>query len=473
MRKQAAVLLITILPILLIGQDKSASQNRSFVFRNVTLIDMRSDQPKPNMTVSISGDRIVQIGKNIKIPRNAEVVDASGKFLIPGLWDMHVHTVHPSYLSLFVANGITGIRDMGGNAADTNDGCESTSPLTLMAWRKLILSGDRLGPRMLVSGPAVSNTGWPTSINVKTPEEAKLAVNDLKARGVDFIKVYEKIPLDTYLAIAREARAEGLTIAGHVPVDTVTLLQAANAGHRSIEHVRDHLLMCFTKSRGELLQFFKQDNWSLSDIEWGLKQFKGCPKAISAFRLNNTWLVPTLTVERAKVAVEYSQFVNDKKRLLLPVSVQRGFKDYTTKKLAQSNADRKSENLWWITQKRLVSRMRTAGIKFLAGTDSACEGGLPGFSLHEELRLLVESGFSPLEALQTATINPAKFIRREKDLGTIEKGKLADFILLDANPLSDISNTKKIDGVVVNGRYLSRRVLDEMLSEVDAQAKLQ
>ena len=109
----------------------------------------------------------------------------------------------------------------------------------------------------------------------------------------------------------------------------------------------------------------------------------------------------------------------------------------------------------------------------MAGTDSACQGGLPGFSLHEELRLMVESGFTPLEALQTATINPAKFMLREKDLGTIEKGKLADFILLDANPLSDISNTRKIDGVVVNGRYLSRKALDEMLSEVEAQAKLQ
>ena len=265
---------------------------------------MRNGQLIPNMSVSISGNRIVQIGKSIKIPPNAEIVDASGKFLIPGLWDMHVHTVHRSYLSLFVANGITGIRDMGGNAANTNDGCESISPLTLMAWRKLIVSGELLGPRMLISGPVVSNTGWPTSINVKTPEEAKRAVRDLKAGGVDFIKVYEKIPLNTYLALAREARAAGLTIAGHVPVDTVTLLQAAKAGHRSVEHVRDHLLMCFTGNRGELLQFFKQDNWSSSDIEWGLKQFNGCPKAISAFRLNNTWLVPTLTVERAKVAVE-------------------------------------------------------------------------------------------------------------------------------------------------------------------------
>lgn len=473
MRIPVAVLLITISPILLIGQDKPAAKNRSVVFRNVTLIDMRTDQPKPKMTVSVSGNRIVGIGKNIKVPNNAEVIDARGKFLIPGLWDMHVHTVHPSYLNLFVANGVTGIRDMGGNAANTNDGCESISPLILMEWRNSIRSGNLIGPRMLISGPAVSNTGWPTSINVKTPGEAKLAVKRLKALGVDFVKVYEKIPLGTYVALASEAKAAGLTIAGHVPVDTVSLLDAAKAGQRSVEHIRDPLLMCFTKDRNELLQFFKQDNWSESDIEWGLKQFKDCPKAILAFRANDIWLVPTLTVEMAKTVVDDPQFVNDSRRKLLPASVQKGLKDFVEKKLSQPIAKRKSENLWWITQKRLVSRMHKEGMKFLAGTDAACEGGLPGFSLHDELRLLVESGFTRFEALQTVTINPAKFIGREKDLGTIEKGKLADFILLDADPLSDISNTRKIAAVVVNGRYLSREVLDEMLTEVEAQAKSQ
>jgi hypothetical protein len=324
---------------------------------------------------------------------------------------------------------------------------------------------------MLISGPAVSNTGWATSINIKTPEEAKSAVETLKALGVDFIKVYEKIPLDTYLALAREAKAAGLTIAGHVPVDTVSLLEAAQAGHRSIEHIRDPLLMCFTKNRNELLQFFKEDNWSELDIEWGLKQFEQCPNVIKAFLENGTWLVPTLTVERAKVAIENSQFVNDSKRILLPVSVQKGFKNYVTKKLGQSDAKRKSENLWWTTQKLLVTRMHMEGIKFLAGTDSACEGGLPGYSLHQELQLLVETGFTPFAALQTATINPAKFMRREKDLGTIETGKLADLVLLDANPLTDISNTRKINAVVVHGRLLKRKDLDEILNKVAEKAK--
>ena len=445
--------------------------NSSFAIRDVTVINMVGERPEPGMTVIVSANRISRIGKNVKIPSDAEIIDGGGKFLIPGLWDMHVHTVHHSYLDFFVANGVSGIRDMGGNAADANDGCESVSARTLLELRDQIESGSRIGPRMLISGPPASGTGWATSINVQTPEDAKNAVRTLKALRVDFIKVYEKIPLNAYLTLAREAKAEGLTIGGHVPLDTVSLSAAAKAGHRSVEHIRDHLLMCFTKNRDELLHFFKQDNWSATDIEWGLKRFDECGDAVKAFRENDTWLVPTLTVERAKVAVENPQFKRDSRRLLLPVSVQQGFRDYLTKKSVQSETERKSENLWWVTQQRLVSRMRLDGIKFLAGTDSACEGGLPGFSLHEELRLLAESGFTPLEALRTATVNPAKFIRREKDLGTIEQGKLADLVLLDGDPLADISNTRKINAVVVNGRLLRRQDLDRMLENVAEKAK--
>jgi len=471
MKRTFALLLIILLPTLLAAQVKQAREIRPVVFRNVTLIDMTSEQPKPNMTIVISGNRVAEIGKSVRIPRNAQIIDASGKFLIPGLWDMHVHTVHPSYLALFVANGVTGIRDMGGAAIDTNEGCESIAPKTLMTWRERIRSGNWIGPRMLISGPAVSNTGWATSLNIRTPDEAKNAVKTLQTLGVDFIKVYEKIPLAAYQTLARGAKAVGLPIAGHVPVETVSLVEAAQAGQRSVEHIRDPLLMCFTKNRNELLQFFKEDNWSETDIEWGLKQFEQCPKVIKAFQDNDTWLVPTLTVERAKIAVEDPKFVKDSRRKLLPKSVQQGFNNYVTKKLAQPAAKRKSERLWWISQKQLVTRMRAERSNFLAGTDSACEGGLPGFSLHEELKLLVEAGFTPLEALQTATINPAKYLNLTDSLGTIEKGKLADSVLLDANPLADISNTRKINAVIADGRYLSKETLEKMLADVETAVK--
>ena len=389
------------------------------------------------------------------------MVNGKDKYLIPGLWDMHVHTVHPSYFTLFVANGVTGIRDMGGAATNTNNGCESIAPDTLMAWRKLIRSGDWIGPRMLISGPAVSNTGWPTSINVRTPEDARHAVKTLKGIGVDFIKVYENIPLDTYQTLAIEAKAAGLPIAGHVPVETVSLREATEVGQRSIEHIRDHLLMCFTKNREELLEFFKEDNWSKTDIEWGLKQFEQCPEVIKAFQNYQTWLVPTLTVERSKMSVREQQFVNDARRQQLPESVQEGFLDYVKKKSSLSIADKRSDSLWWVTQKRLVTQMHLEGINFMAGTDCACEGGLPGFSLHEELQLFVETGFTSFEALQTATINPVKYLKMTDSLGTVEEGKIADLVILNENPIENISATQKIFAVILNGELITKEKISK------------
>jgi hypothetical protein len=148
---------------------------------------------------------------------------------------------------------------------------------------------------------------------------------------------------------------------GHVPVETVSLIEAAEAGQRSIEHIRDPLLMCFTNDTEELLKFFRNDNWSKSDVEWGLNRFRECAKSIEALKRNNTWLVPTLTVERAKIAVYEQQFVNDPIRTMLPKSVQQGFLEYVSKKLALSSQNKKSDSLWWVSQMSLVRRMHAEG----------------------------------------------------------------------------------------------------------------
>ncbi|MEO5859535.1 MAG: amidohydrolase family protein, partial [Pyrinomonadaceae bacterium] len=279
----------------------------------------------------------------------------------------------------------------------------------------------------------------------------------------DFVKVYENIPIEAYRALLREAKMNSLTVAGHIPTNTVSLLEASNAGQRSIEHIRDPLLMCFTRDSDPLFGFFKEDHWNSTDVQWGLKQFKQCPDVIKAFRTNQTWLVPTLSVERSKVAVEDPLFVADPRRDSLPSSVRAGFNLYVAKKNAQTAADRRSDHLWWQTQQLLVARMNYEGIGILSGTDSACEGGLPGFSLHDELELLVASGLKSIEALRTATINPAQYLRRQNDLGTVQAGKLADLVLLDGNPLDAISNTKKIHAVFANGQYLSKGSLQSLV----------
>ena len=453
--------------------QRGPSPSPPIVLRGVTIVDVEARHPdqalKKDQTVLITGTRITAVGPRIRIPPGATILDAKGKFAIPGLWDMHVHIADPSYFAMFIANGVTGVRDMGGAAAHANDGCESIVADSLFAWRTRIQSGRMIGPRVLISGPAVSGTGGTTSLPVRTRDEARRAVDSLRSLRVDFVKVYEKIPLDAYRALLEEAAKAHLPVAGHVPVETITLAQAAKAGQRSIEHVRDHLLTCFTRDRNELMRFFQADQWSASDIEWGLARHGECGAATAEFRKRSTWLVPTLSVERAKVAVEETRFFGDPARALLPRSVQDGFAKYRSAKLAQPSSERASEHLWWKTQERLVADMNHRGVGMLAGTDAACQGGIPGVSLHEELRLMVESGLTPFEALKTATINPAKYQGATDKLGAIRSGYSADLVILDRNPLDDISNTKTIHSVVAGGRLLRRSELDTLLTLLNRQ----
>ncbi len=430
-----------------------------------TILDVIDGSLVPDQTVLVGRDRILAIGpaKTLVPPSSAAVLDARGKYLIPGLWDMHVHTTDPSYFAFFVANGVTGIRDMGGGAPTATDGCESVRADRLLAWRSRIEAGELVGPRVVLSGPAASGSGAPTSLPVQTANEARAAVQSLRALGVDFVKVYEGIPLDAYLALAAAAREAGLPLAGHVPEGTVGLLDAFRAGHRSIEHIRDALLLCFTDDPMELARFFADDGWNPDDVAWGRSTSAQCPAVIEALRKSDVWFTPTLVVERAKVAVDDNSFVDDSRRARLPLSVRDAFAAYVRAKREQSPTERASERLWWRTQQQLVRRMNASGAKILAGTDAACQGGLPGFSLHTELALLVEAGLSPLAALQSATLNPARYFGTEESSRLVAPKARANLLLLDANPLEEISNSRRIHALVLRGKLLLRADLDRLL----------
>ena len=257
-----------------------------------------------------------------------------------------------------------------------------------------------------------------------------------------------------------EAKRWGLTFAGHVPED-VGPLAAVLAGQRSIEHIRDPLLVCFTDDPARLDSFFTEDDWSNEDKKWGRGASALCPGLVKALQTHATWLTPTLTVEKAKVSVEDPGYVADPRRRLLPRSVRDGYAKYAKRKLAQLGFKRASERLWWRTEQQLVRRMNREGVKLLAGTDSACEGGLPGFSLHDELSELVAAGLSPLEALRTATSEPARYFGRPRE-GAIAAHYRANLVLLDADPLTDIANTRRIRAVILDGKLLTRGRLDTL-----------
>jgi imidazolonepropionase-like amidohydrolase len=460
-------LLASALFLWLTGACLAQTNSSTLIIHDVTLIDGSGAPAKPHQTVIVEDGKIAAIdnsgmGFAGKLP--GKHVDGSGKFLIPGLWDMHVHMVFGDWfphgkeitLPLFIANGITGVRDMGGELD------------VLQQWRKEISAGTLIGPRIVISGPMLDGPKprFPSSVAITTPEDGRKAVDDLKRRGADFIKLQSLIPRDAVFAIADEAKKQGISFVGHVP-DAVRASEASDAGQKSFEH----LIGIFEGSsplEDEFIKGTKTEKQFLSTYD---------PKRAAAlFALlakNQTWQCPTLVWERGGNLIDQTDFAADTRAKYVPAY----WKDVTWKRFTdQVEHDFNTDDL--ATRKRFIEKelevvnaMHRAGVRFLAGTDTPPGVYIfPGFSLHEELQRFVAAGFTPMEALQTATLNPAKFLGRESELGTIEKGKLADLVLLDANPLDDISNTQKIAGVVANGRYFSRAELDKLLAGVERDA---
>ncbi len=480
-RKLLSSLLLLLLPALAAAQPRSDNQSAPLAFTRVTVIDATGAPAKSEMTVVITGERITAIGKadSVRIPRGAQVIKAAGKYLIPGLWDMHAHPhlnsrqFFPLFaLHLYLVNGVTGLRDTFG-------------PLEAQQqWRKAIGVGAVIAPRMFLAGPLVDGPkpAFAGSIAVSNAEEGRQAVISLKRRGADFVKVYDLLPREAYFAIADEAKKQGIPFAGHVPA-TVTAAEASDAGQRSIEHLTDVAVSCSTDQ--EALQkaltagLLKEDNsTAIRDLTVtetrALETYdrEKCIALAQRFVKNDTWHDPTLVTLRVNAFINDESFLNDARLRYIPRALREEWNpknsEFSKALTAEEIAAAKRA---FPTFLKIVGEMHRAGVRFLTGTDApAVPYCFPGFSLHDELALFVEAGLSPMEALQTATLNPARYLGLSDSLGTIEKGKIADLVLLDANPLVDIHNTKKIDSVIVRGRLLTREARQRMLAEVEAAA---
>jgi imidazolonepropionase-like amidohydrolase len=370
------------------------------------------------MTVLIVGDRISAVraaeGKETLPTKEITVIDGREKYLIPGLWDMHVHTEgEDRALHLLIAYGITGGRDMAGDVAKLADA------------RRRITSGELTGPRLVLAGPMLE--GPPSQADdwtwiIHSPEEACNAVNRLAELRVDFIKVHDGLARESFLAIAAASKERGISFVGHVPA-SMTPAEASDLGQKSIEH-----LEFVPKSRHALFE----------SVAGGAPRHlpSGCdPQSLDELlhRLahNGTWLDPTIQSFRYWAPTLWSAIFSE-------------FRE-------------------------LVRSIRQNYVSILAGTDSSSfleeKGDPPGTSLHDELALLVDAGFTPSEALRAATLNPALSLGLSDSLGTIEAGKTASMVLLEANPLQDIRNTERIVAVISEGRYLNREVLKRLRRE--------
>ena len=429
---------------------------------HVVVIDATGAPAQPDMTVVVREGRIVELGASAAVPApaDAKTVDGSGKYLIPGLWDMHVHTVFGDWiprdekvvLPLFVANGITGVRDMGSDLDVVKE------------WRTAIAAGRLLGPRMVIAGPMLDGPvpRFPSSAPVANAADGRRVVDELKARGVDFIKIQSLIPREGYFAAADEAKKLGIVFVGHVP-DAVRASEASNAGQKSIEHFTGIFEGC-TAIEDALLKGPKGLGLNVKNYDPARAE-----ALIALMAKNQTWQVPTLVWERGQWLVDDIDLSHDPLIKYAPAA----WKDHTWPMFV-SDIEKDMDTDPLSVRKKFVQMeldmtlaMFRAGAPFMAGTDTAAGVHIfPGFSLHQELVLFQRAGLTPMQALQTATLNPAKFLGRTADMGTVEKSKLADLVLLDANPLENIANVRKIWGVVLAGRYFDRPALDRMLRGV-------
>ena len=417
-----------------------APQTQPLAITRVNVIDVVDGRVVPNNTVTIRGNTIAGVVQNGAPPAGAQIVDGQGRFLIPGLWDMHAHmeATGESSLQLYVANGVTGIRDMG-SALDF-----------ILNLRDATSSGRTVGPQIVAAGPILDDApaDWPFRMRVKTPDEGRAAVQLLKRRGVDLIKVHNYTPRDVFFAIVDEARRQKLPVAGHVPLK-VTIQEGVDAGMVSIEH-------------------FSEDGrvWKACS---GGSEYRpdACRPFFEMLARRRVWQTPTLLAlaELPVIGTPAS-------------SISRDEMAYANKRLLEMHAGNQS---FFVKQPEIVGilkhtaevgkvvtrDMAAAGVGLLAG----CDAMIPGFCVHDELARMVAGGLTPLAALQTATVNPVRYLGRESTLGTVAAGQQADVVLLDANPLEDIGNVRRIRAVITAGRFFDRTALDQLLARAKAAAQ--
>jgi hypothetical protein len=436
---------------------------------DVTVIDTETGNEAQHRTVKISEGRISAViaARAAKASSGARTVKASGKFLIPGLWDMHVHGNNQPWFAdffpLYLANGVTGIREMFG-------------PPNAGQFRAELAARNIDAPRIYLASPIVDGYPpvWAKSISVKTPADARQAVDEQVRNGADFIKIYGMLSRDAYFAIIDEAKKKHIDVEGHVP-RRISIWEATAAKQKSIEHLNGIAIGCSAReeelwpkavaarSAEELDRVIVEASHSYDDDK--------CRRLFAEFKTNNSWPVPTLAVSRSFALLNDPKFTRDERTKYFGGEARRWLvadDDFRLKD--KSDEHFKLQREYFAFDKRLVGELFRAGVPMLAGTDVGNPYCFPGFSLHDELAMRVEAGVSPLAALQAATRNAALFMGAADKYGAVKPGMVADLVLLDADPLIDIHNTARISAVFLGGKVFDRAALDDLLSQAERTA---
>jgi imidazolonepropionase-like amidohydrolase len=438
------------------------TKDHDLLITNTNIVNVETGEIEANRTVAINGDTIAAIYSEIpSISDSTQLVDGTEKYLIPGLWDMHVHHNwnYEDSNPLLIANGVTGIREMWGNM------------LVHKRLQRAIVNGTMDVPDIYTGSVIIDGNPkiWPGSIEVSTSEEAVEETIKQIESGVDFLKVYSMLSRESFNAIAKVANENNIPFAGHVP-NSVSIYEAMEAGMVSSEHLYGILESSSSLSieelnsiqdriekREKLVSTFDESRFDSLSVELAQSQM---------------WLCPTLTVNRAVGRLNDSTFTNDDRLEYLP-DIYRSMWSPVNDFRFRNKSDKiyTTQQDIYNLELSLIGKMNEKGVKFLAGTDFPNPYCFPGFSLHDELSLLVEGGLSELDALRASTLNPAVFMEKEDQFGTIEIGKTASLVLLAKNPLDDIAHTKEIEAVLLRGKLFNKSALSKMLENVKLNLK--
>ena len=460
-----------------------SAEDADLAITHISVVDVENGRVVPDRTVLINGERIVAVGPSRGEPASGiRRIDGTGRYLIPGLWDMHAH-LHLSgnptgvEMPLLIAHGVTGVRVMGSDRPNV-DSTRTPGLDQHRDWQARIAAGTLTGPRLLslaswvVNGTSGITDAMPRFYRASTRQEGEELARFFKARGFDFIKIYNNVSRDGYLGLAEEARRLGLPFAGHEPT-TVSAIELSNAGQKSLEHSRIFLLNCFPGAdsmRKGLLQVSQTVRRRRMVDEYDPKI---CAEVFRTFAKNGTYITPTHGTRKMDAFADDSDYRRDPRMKYIPLPQQMNWLLDANRMVAtdSSPAGRRSYMDFYRKGLELTNAAYRAGVPVMLGTDAGDSFVVPGASVHDELGELVTAGLSPAEALRAATLSGAQYLGRTSDFGTVAAGRVADLVLLDANPLETIGNSRRVHAVVFNGRILDRSALDSLLAGVEATVR--
>jgi hypothetical protein len=423
-------------------------------FVGVDVVPMDSERILDDQTVLVRGDRIAAMGPagTVTVPAGATSIDGKGKYLMPGLTDMHVHLFAPDEMPLYLANGVTTVRNMAGSAAH-------------VALREQIAAGALLGPTIYTAGPAIDGVPpyWPGGGTIEDPSLADAIVREQKQASYDFLKLYMNLDQASYEALIAAAHRHGVKTSGHVPT-ALGIGKVLEHPMSSLEHLWAYFLppssAASLRSGGEILRVEAQSWLDVSEAE-----MQALARTLAQA---NVWSCATLVVRKRMQTVEdlETAWTGLDERYVSPLIKNIWLHENLF--LGFTHEDHEILRMSYGKMQAMVRALRDAGARILVGTDAPNPFVVPGFSVHEELEHLVAAGLTPYEAIRAGTRDAAEFLEAADELGTIAQGMRADLLLLDADPLADVRNARKITGIMVRGQWLTAERLQEMLDDMVA-----